>query len=66
MYISMLLINENMLNPDSKKIPGKMTGVTPYILFHGHRLSPRSYSLPWNPYSALLSQVFALAALIAN
>ena len=35
--ISMLLINKNKLHSDLKKIPGKMTGVTPHLLFHGHR-----------------------------
>ena len=34
--ISMLLINKNKLNSDSKKFPGKMTGVKPHLLFHGH------------------------------
>ena len=34
--ISMLLINKNRLNSDSKQFPGKMTGVKPYLLFHGH------------------------------
>ena len=34
--ISMLLINKNKLNSDSKIFPGKMTGVKPHLLFHGH------------------------------
>ena len=29
-------INKNKLNSDQKKFPGKMTGVKPNLLFHGH------------------------------
>ena len=34
--ISMLLFNKNKLNSDSKTFPGKMTGVKPHHIFHGH------------------------------
>ena len=64
--ILMLLINKNKLNSDSKKFPGKMTGVKLHLLFQGHLWSVSSHSLHWNPVSVLLSQVFELAALIAN
>ena len=35
-YISVLLINKNKLNSDSKKIPGKMTCVKQHLPFHDH------------------------------
>ena len=39
------LINKCKLSSDSKEIFGKMTGVMPHLLFHGHRSSVRSHSL---------------------